>query len=381
MSRSVTAELELDEGEYHVLMQVKATKEDGAFPVEEVVRKNAKNKRDKLLRIGLAYDLAHAKGHFNETEEEKKAKKLKEDKKKEKEKKELKEKLLKEKRRRKHVANKETAKERQARAKRAAKAKAKAARKAEKAKAAKAKEDAEKAKETKVEVKVDTSKDVAVSTDETKPVEIEVSTEDKATTVSEGTATEPTPAPEKIEAAAQTKEPAAEGLKPDGPPLLEVNGAPPSVLGLTDDEDDLDDESDLESVVSDISDGIIEEELAALKQAEKDKPEEPKPDEGEEEDEFQKDPWNAIVVVGLRVYSKGSCISVKVVRPEVADDDDEEKKGEKGEGKLDVDDSARDATKAEDKEVKKEEVVEEKKEVDEKKDGSVVGSEGSGVVV
>ena len=176
MSRSVTAELELEEGEYHVLMQVKATKNEGSYSVEEVVRKNAKTKRDKLLRIGLAYDLAHAKGHFNETDEEKKAKKAKEEEKKAKEKKELKEKLLKEKRRRKHVANKETMKERKARAKRVAKAKARAAKKADKLKEAKAKEDAAKAKEPKVEeVKVD-----AVPKDDSKPSEV-VAAEDKAT--------------------------------------------------------------------------------------------------------------------------------------------------------------------------------------------------------
>lgn len=325
-------------------MQVKAEKDDFAFPVEDVVRKNAKDKRDKLLRIGLAYDLAHAKGHFNETDEEKKAKKLKEDEKKNKEKKELKEKLLKEKRRRKHVANKETVKEKQARLKRAAKAKAKAARLAVKVKEAQAKADAAKAAEPKVEVKTD-------SKDESKPAEVAVSTDDKPVAPVEGAVIAPV----------------AEIIVPVIP-LLEIPGEPPLVLP-TDDEDSFDDDSDVDSVVSDISDGIIEEELAVLKQAEKDKPEEPAPDADDEEEEFQKKPWNAIAVVGLRVYCKGSDVSVKVVRPIVEDEDTKEK----GETKLDVDDSARDATKAEDKAEKKEEVVE-------KKDGSEK-SEGSGIVV
>lgn len=78
-------------------MKVQAVKSSGSLPVEEVVRNNAKDRRDKLVRIGLAYDLAHAKGLISETDEEKKARKKAEAKKKAKEKKEMKDKLMKEK--------------------------------------------------------------------------------------------------------------------------------------------------------------------------------------------------------------------------------------------------------------------------------------------
>ena len=40
------------------------------------------------------------------------------------------------------------------------------------------------------------------------------------------------------------------------------------------------------------------------------------------DDEFANDPWNAVCVVGLRVYSKDSGCSIKVVRPRAAGDDE-----------------------------------------------------------
>lgn len=81
-------------------MKIEATRNTDASPVEDVVRNNVKERRDKLLRIGLAYDLAHAKGEIKETEEEKKGRKRAEAVKKAKEKKTTREKLEKEKRKR-----------------------------------------------------------------------------------------------------------------------------------------------------------------------------------------------------------------------------------------------------------------------------------------
>jgi hypothetical protein len=46
---------------------------------------------------------------------------------------------------------------------------------------------------------------------------------------------------------------------------------------------------------------------------------------GEEDDQFEKDPWNSVAVVGLAVYSKESGISVKIIKPK-----EEEKNGEGG---------------------------------------------------
>jgi len=144
---------------------------------------------------------------------------------------------------------------------------------------------------------------------------------------------------------------------------------------------------------------VIEDEIVAAKLAAEQAMPPPPPAADEDEDEFERDPWNAIAVVGLRVYSKESGVSVKVVRPRLSEDED---KDEKAQGKLDVDDSAVDAVKEGDEkdgeseskeEEKKDEVVksedkkeEVKKEEAEKKEteGSQKGeleSEGSVVIV
>jgi hypothetical protein len=73
MNRSCNVELELEAGEYTLLIRVDADRRDGTLPPEDVVRLNAKKRREKLLRIGLAYDLAHGKAKMVETAEEKAA--------------------------------------------------------------------------------------------------------------------------------------------------------------------------------------------------------------------------------------------------------------------------------------------------------------------
>ena len=74
MRRSVSADLELEAGSYSVLMKITAER-DFDFPTpEQTIRENCRMRQEKLLRIGLAYDLAHARGEIRETEQEKKAK-------------------------------------------------------------------------------------------------------------------------------------------------------------------------------------------------------------------------------------------------------------------------------------------------------------------
>lgn len=70
MKRSVSMELDLEAGNYTVLLKIKATRLDNPVP-EEVIRANCNKRREKLLSIGLSYDLAHAKGQFREQEKEK----------------------------------------------------------------------------------------------------------------------------------------------------------------------------------------------------------------------------------------------------------------------------------------------------------------------
>ncbi|KAH6682865.1 hypothetical protein B0J14DRAFT_133381 [Halenospora varia] len=356
MSRSATAELELEAGEYHVLMKVEAYRNTHAAHVEDVVRNNAKDRRDKLLRIGLSYDLAHAKGHIRETDEEKKARKKAEAKKKEKEKKEMKEKLMKEKKKRKHTENRDKRKQQAARLKRKEKAKAKEAKRAEKEKVAK-EEEAKKKKEEESRKKEEEAKKAAEgkSDESEKPSEKESKPNEKLA-VPDTETVEAKPAKEadveKASAPAESSKLPEAPTPPPGPA-----GPPPprsrrSSIGTSGPAfprpafDDSDDDSDINSVISDISstaveDAIAEEKLNAVAAL----PALPTADE--DEDEFQKDPWNAVAVVGLRIYSKDCGVSVKVVRPREWELELEEGKG--GEGKLDVDDSAADATKKTDK--------------------------------
>ena len=71
MTRSVSTEIELDPGTYDVRMKITATRYQKRLTVEEVIRLNCKSRQEKLLQVGLSYDLAHAKGLITETEEEK----------------------------------------------------------------------------------------------------------------------------------------------------------------------------------------------------------------------------------------------------------------------------------------------------------------------
>jgi len=73
MKRSVNVELDLEAGEYLVLVKIDAERDDSCMAPEDVMRRNAKTRREKLLRIGLAHDLAHSKAKIVETREEKEA--------------------------------------------------------------------------------------------------------------------------------------------------------------------------------------------------------------------------------------------------------------------------------------------------------------------
>ncbi|KAJ5346706.1 hypothetical protein N7541_009188 [Penicillium brevicompactum] len=71
MGRSVNAEINLDPGHYHVLMKITAFRHESVESTEDTVRRVASTRREKLVQVGLSYDLAHAKGLVGETEQEK----------------------------------------------------------------------------------------------------------------------------------------------------------------------------------------------------------------------------------------------------------------------------------------------------------------------
>lgn len=337
MRRSVSAELDLDAGEYHVLMKIQAERDTSAATVEQVIRHNCKNRRDKLLRIGLAYDLAHSKGKIVETEEEKIGREKAEKKEKEKERKEVKERLLKEKKKRKHVANKEKKKIKAAKAKRKAKAEKKS--KNAKVEAEKVEKDAKPEENEKIETTNSLANNV-VDDSKLEEKKVEAKSLEEPASVKDG---------DKVPAAAESTNPAIFGTNAAPPPVLESK-APPSVshnIGHSeceDEDEDDDDLSDIDSNVSTISSGTIDDELASSNSSSDSnnaQPPVPAPGAEEDEDEFERDPWNAVCVVGLRVYSKDAGVTIKIVRPKSWEDGD----GDQG---LDVDDSAKDAKDAKD---------------------------------
>lgn len=73
LKRSANTEITLKPGRYYVLMKITAYRHPGVESTEETVSRLASTRREKLVQIGLSYDLAHAKGRVTETEKEKKA--------------------------------------------------------------------------------------------------------------------------------------------------------------------------------------------------------------------------------------------------------------------------------------------------------------------
>ncbi|KAI0431158.1 hypothetical protein F5Y09DRAFT_330569 [Xylaria sp. FL1042] len=375
-TRSVNVELELEAGEYTVLMKINATRDLDIQPVEEVIRKYARDRRDKLVAVGMSYDLAHSKGKTIETEEEKRAKKAAEKRKKDKERDELKKQVMEARRDQYYLEVKQWNKRKEKKDKARAKARAKKA-----AKAAKAKE-LEGAKGAVADVPPPESASEAAKPE---------AKSDDAPVVKTGES--------------ETKEDSSSQAKQDVPPAPEVPGQttsapegeqkappPPAPQGQQQEEEDPDESSD-ESEVSSVSEVSVRELDISLRERADAPPRPPPPGpppgpNSEEEDEFESNPWNAVATVGLRIYYKvvtaavaaaaaegddkegeEEIVKLRVVRPipYARKDEDEEEdgkggdEGDEGEGEgeeekekekekehvamgLDVDDSAKDAT-------------------------------------
>ncbi|KAL8827416.1 MAG: hypothetical protein Q9191_003199 [Dirinaria sp. TL-2023a] len=383
MNRSVSVDLDLEAGTYSVLMKITARRYSHDSTVEEIVRENCRGRQDKLIQVGLAYDLAHAKGQIRETESEKQLRLEREEKKKaaehQKRRKELRATWLK---------NWEINKKRVAREKRQAKRKEEHDRKVEARKAATAQandnegaasagqvesQDAENTKkqdgnrtdavnpdmpattdgvpaepnspETKLEEqKVETETSV-----EEAPVQAEVGIEKQGdtTTVGEQTRSEQlqgTDAESKPDTATEEKAAQFEAALKNVPSVV-INGntpvpgtapaagtaRPPSTAAANDNWEYDSLASFNSSIVTelDLPDPPPPDEEAAPPTAPAN------PDEEDDNAEFENDPWNAVCVVGLRVYSKDEGLSISVVRPKREDEEDTP---------LDLDDNSRGAS-------------------------------------
>lgn len=75
MTRSVSTDITLEAGSYFVLMKITATRHGGPT-IDEIISHLADSKREKLIQVGLSYDIAHAKGVIVETEKEKEEREL-----------------------------------------------------------------------------------------------------------------------------------------------------------------------------------------------------------------------------------------------------------------------------------------------------------------
>lgn len=76
-NRSISAEVDLDPGLYEVVPKLVARRDADSPDVHEVVTKVAERNPQKLRQIDLAYDIANAKGIIEVSEEEKKRKEAK----------------------------------------------------------------------------------------------------------------------------------------------------------------------------------------------------------------------------------------------------------------------------------------------------------------
>ncbi|KAI1770649.1 cysteine proteinase [Hypoxylon cercidicola] len=405
-TRSVNVELELEEGEYTVLLKINATRNMEKLPIEEVVRNHARDRRDKLVAVGMSYDLAHSKGKVIETPEEKQARKDAEKRKKAKEREELRKKIMEGRREQHYLRVKDHNKHQERKAKAKAKAQAKKAAKVERAKAKAAAteadpsseiQQAEQGKEKHVQVlspsptsepgdpkkesSSDSSTDPAIDTPSVQSDKSSTHVLPKSEEKSAEPSAEPSEEPSELKPDEKsdsdkvegTTEPAPKELKDEKPEPNEDDMLRREKYTEEDEEPSSSDESDISSV-SEISDRALDIALKTRARARlPPPPPPPMPPPEEEEDEFESNPWNAVATVGLRVYYKVSdedkdkeIVKLCVVRPnpyakdnkgkggkESENDDNDEDKEEseddnQGEPKsskgLDVDDSSKDAT-------------------------------------
>lgn len=272
-NRSISAEVDLEPGRYEVLPKVAAIKIPTKPEVQDVVKELAEKNPQKLRQIGMNYDIANAKGVVELTEEEKKAKEAKEKAKKEK-------------------AEKEKAEKKKAEKKKAKKPKHKGKKKAEKEEVAEKKKDKPEAKEEEKKEEESSEEESEEDIEEGKEGEDgedegvdesedeEESEESEEEEEEEGGAKTKTgkhkkktaPAAPKLSAAADYPTPPEVGADPDGGPSLEDADAAPQPAAN------------------------------------------PPPTEE------KINPWNAVCIIGLRVYSKDQDVTIKLVKPK----DDEE---------------------------------------------------------
>ncbi|KAL6890393.1 hypothetical protein GGI43DRAFT_218990 [Trichoderma evansii] len=334
MRRSVNVELDLEAGQYDVRVKIDAIRLDKILPIETVIRNNAKKRREKLMRIGLAYDLAHSKGRIVETPEEKVAKEAHEKRVKDKELREVKDRIIARRKDDHYLKVKQHMRSQKQEKKRKEKRKAQEAERRPR--------NGTRREETGYKYNSYEQND---KSDENH--ELPSSLNGAGSSRARRRVSMPSP-PEEA-----TDQP---GSLPEYVDLQKPSQTSPHY------ESESDDGIESLSSLSDLSDRELDLQAQSFGGQLNRRPVTPSPPKFEDElDEFEKDPWNAVVVIGLRVYHKADdedknkeVIKLKVVRPSPYIDSDDESTPAAEEAKkeeqdsrskgLDVDDSAKDAT-------------------------------------
>jgi chemotaxis protein histidine kinase CheA len=366
MTRSVNVELELEAGDYEVRVKINATRNQDILPIEKVIKDNAKSRREKLLRIGLAYDLGHCKGRFVETPEEKAARKEHEAKLKQKKRDKIKAKLLKEREETHYLATRQFARDEHRRLKRkeklalkkAAKKARQEARKAEKA-AKKAEKAAKKAAEAEAKAKIE-AEEAAKKEKEEETEKAEAAKEERVESgeeKAESKPEEPMTPESTADEDSNEKEDAKQAEEPES--KADDKGVEADAEEEEEEQDiESEDETDVESVgtlatLADRELWIHVDNYTGTVPSDSDSDNESTSSSSSSTSEAEKDPWNAVVVAGIRIFHRGlgegeedSDINLKVIRPIPFGKDNDEVDVEKkcSTKVLDVDDSAKDAT-------------------------------------
>ncbi|KAK4171425.1 putative calpain [Triangularia setosa] len=313
-NRSVSCEVELEPGRYEVLPKVTAERVDwfGREQVEDVVKKWADKNPAKLRQVGMQYDLAHAKGGIPD-EDDLLLKKKEEAKKKEENKK------------RKEKEKAKRKKERERAKKRREKEKAKKAAAAEvtvkvpeggettvNVKSAEKKDGDKKEEEEKFEDAVEKKEDaaaVAVAKGEEKKAETP-----KGVSTGSGSGSGAPAPPKEGQKDEKKDEKKEEGLaiRPaPAAPVAEEKEVQPEDKKEEEkkaEEEEEDEDSDYESETDEEEEKEKEEEEKRLKEEEEAR-------KLAEDEDSPKVPWNAVAVLGLRVYAQDSGVTVHLAKP------------------------------------------------------------------
>ncbi|KAK1980520.1 calpain family cysteine protease [Colletotrichum cereale] len=286
-NRSVSCEVELEPGVYEVLPKVTAARHhngDDAKPVEDIVKEYAERNPQKLRQVGLQYDIAHAKGGVRDEDELIEKKKLEAKQKKESKK------AKKKKKQRKALGVAAKALEESAKV---VSDLANAGNKTEKSKGvakAETNKEADDGTEVKDSNKEPSSRSQKSATTDDKPAD--------ATGSKPGDGPAPEPKKDDDNKAEEKVEEKKDGGKEDAPAVEEADPAEASVVPAPANKEE-----------EDPAEAPVEEEEASDSDSDAESTVE---DDG---GELTGAPWNAVCVLGLRVYARDAEVAIKLVKP------------------------------------------------------------------